>query len=102
VRVFYFYFYLFYSSPVPELCDLFVAEKIIHSAFKDAKVWLDPVLCTSCGTFHIENFDLKKCGGINGVLAKIREILSTLGWSENRRVCELLFCYIVNGLLGNV
>ncbi|KAF8183608.1 hypothetical protein K438DRAFT_1975077 [Mycena galopus ATCC 62051] len=59
-------------------------ERIVHLQFKRMGAWLGRVECRHCGTRHQEKFDLRKCGGVAGLIAVIEHRLGLLGWVWRR------------------
>ncbi|KAF8187246.1 hypothetical protein K438DRAFT_1764877 [Mycena galopus ATCC 62051] len=59
-------------------------ERIIHLELKRLGPWKGLVHCRFCRRNHREKFDLRKCGGIAGLVSIVEARLTALGWIWRR------------------
>ncbi|KAJ6484910.1 hypothetical protein C8R45DRAFT_1099057 [Mycena sanguinolenta] len=59
-------------------------EHILHVELKCLGAWLGRVRCRYCGKLHQEKYNLKRCGGMAGLVRIAEAQLVALGWSWRR------------------
>ncbi|KAF8185643.1 hypothetical protein K438DRAFT_2155553 [Mycena galopus ATCC 62051] len=70
-------------------------ERIIHLELKRLGAWKGLVHCRFCRRNHREKFDLRKCGGIAGLVSIVEARLIALGWIWRRVTCDSAPAYTI-------